>query len=228
MTNHSSLPRKLSSGIYGRLEFDFACNRGHGFGEAYLHGVLVELLASNIDSRAENLLPSHALPAIQRSEAGAGRKREVDFAVTSRGDDPVLRTCIEAKWAGSSHATESNVLIDLARLALISQANPDALCVFVLAGGKSAVQKLLNKGILALNDWRRPVRLLRYPYDGRPNNYYLNNITGGQSALPRSMRRKVSSSLPRFPDLVRTYLYKPAHDNPPDWSVQVWRVSTRH
>ena len=85
MANHNSLPRKLSSGIYDRLEFDFACNRGHGFGEAYLHGLLVELLMSNVNPREEHiLLPSFAVPALQREAVGPGRKREVDFETPRR------------------------------------------------------------------------------------------------------------------------------------------------
>lgn len=227
MANHSSLPRKLSSGIYGRMEFDFACNRGHGFGEAYLHGLLVELLTSNVNPREENILSSFAVPAIQRTETGRGRKREVDFVVAPRSDTTSILTCVEAKWAGSSHASEVNVLTDLARLALVHREHPDALCLFVLAGGKTSVRKLLGKGILAPNDWKKPARLLRYPYDGRPNSFYLNNVQGGQSALPAALRTKIVPVLPQIPDLIRSYLYKPAHDDPPDWSVHVWRVSTR-
>jgi hypothetical protein len=174
----------LSSGIYGRLEFDFACNRGHGFGEAYLHGVLIDILAGNVNPRDEHILPSHALSILQKAGTPRGRKREVDFVVASRSDEGDVRTCIEAKWAGSSHASVENILNDLARLALVSEEHPSALCLFVLAGGKSAVHKVLNKGILAPHGAKKPKRLLRSPYDGRPNSYYLNSVHGGQSSLP--------------------------------------------
>lgn len=119
----------------------------------------------------------------------------------------------------------SCILNDLARLALVSEEHPNALCLFVLAGGKSAVHKVLNKGILSPHGAKKPKRLLRSPYDGRPNSYYLNNVHGGQSSLPSQLRAELGDKLPRIPDLVRTYLYKPPHTDPPDWSVQVWRVS---
>lgn len=133
MTKSASLARRLSDGLYGRIEFDFSCNRGHGFGEAHLHGVIMEILASNVDPRLRTIQPSFPVEAIQRpqgaGEGKGGRKREVDFAVLTRAqvpNAPVMEHCIEAKWAGSSHANPDNVLIDLTRLALISQEHPES------------------------------------------------------------------------------------------------------
>jgi hypothetical protein len=84
----------------------------------------MEILASNVDPRAEDIVPSFAVPAIQRTSGGPGRKREVDFVVVSRAEHHRILLCIEAKWAGSSHASEENILIDVARMALVSRENP--------------------------------------------------------------------------------------------------------
>jgi len=219
------MARKFGSGIYGRLEFDFACNRGHGFGEAYLHGVLIELLASNVNPRSENILPSHAVSVLQREPGGPGRKREVDFAVAARDDDQELLLCVEAKWAGSSHANAENVLYDVARLALVHQTHPTVSCLFVLAGGKDAVKKLLNSGVLAPHGrGRRGHQLLRYPHSPHPRRYNLTNGSGHTTALPTNLQTKLAKKVPTVPTRATSFLYKPTHDDPPDWRVYVWRI----
>lgn len=97
--------RKLAEGITARLEFDFVCERGHSFGEYYLHGVMNEIISANIDPAASVPHASYAHPALARAgKPSPGRKREVDFFVQPRvSGGPTA--CVEAKWAGSSHCT---------------------------------------------------------------------------------------------------------------------------
>jgi hypothetical protein len=225
VTYTKKLSRKLSAGIYGRLEFDFACNRGHGFSEAYLYGVMMEILASNLDPSVAVIHPSHPAPEIQRLGGGSGRKREVDFVVVDRQEPNDLRLCIEAKWAASSHTTPDNILADVTRLALMSAANPDALCLFVLAGVRADVTRQLAKGVLAPHgDEDDPKRLLRYPELGGPSVYRLVSTRRRPSVLPATTYRKLAKRVPTIPDRVRTSRYKPSHEDPPDWSVEIWRV----
>ncbi|WP_157519888.1 hypothetical protein [Nocardioides dokdonensis] len=222
------MARKFVSGINGKLDFDFACNRGHGFGEAHLHGLLIEIIASNINPRTHNILPSYPAPEIQRADAGAGRKREIDFAVVTRSDEPRPLLCVEAKWAGSSHARAENVLYDVARLALISQENPETECLFVLAGGKSAVAKLFETGVLAVHgSGASGRRLIRHPQRPGESTYYLRSGPGYTTTLPHAMQVKLAGKLPVVPARVRSKLYRPPHSGAPDWAVYVWRIAGR-
>lgn len=209
-----SIPQKLAAGIYGRLEFDYACNRAHAFSEYHLHGVINEILASNIDPAQTQIRAGFAAPALQTT--GPGRKREVDFALIARAPNTATHF-IEAKWAGSSHCTEKNVLLDVSRLALLSAANPASLCLFVLAGGKTNVEKLLSSGILAPHG-RSGARLLAFPYTGARRTYRVG------SRLMFANRRHLEERLPRLPQGVTTLLFKPSHDVTPDWKSFVWRV----
>lgn len=237
MTRSASVARRLSDGLYGRIEFDFACNRGHGFGEAHLHGAIMEILASNVDPKTTSIQPSYPVDVIQRphgagigSRGGnAGRKREVDFAVLTRVESPetpVLAHCIEAKWAGSSHAKPDNVLIDLTRLALISQEHPEATCLFLLAGGKSSVANLLERRLPKLSK-RVGATPLQHAYlpNGNPHLFNLRNARGRDGALDAKRSELLAAKFQRVPVQLRTTMYKPAHDTPPNWRVHVWRVS---
>lgn len=211
----SSIPQKLAAGIYGRLEFDYACNRAHGFSESHMHGVMNEILASNVDPTITQIKAGFPPAALQTP--GLGRKREVDFALISRATSTPTHY-MEAKWAGSSHCDEKNVLLDVSRLALLNQADPESLCLFVLAGGKSNVERLLNTGALAPHG-KAPSRVLAFPYSGARKSYRLG------SRLTFANRRYLEDRLPRIPQGVLSLLYKPSHDETPDWKCYVWRVT---
>lgn len=215
----SALGRKIASGLYGRLEFDFACERGHAFSEYYVHGVVNELVAARVDPAKEIIHAGYALPAIQ-SGPGRGRPRELDFAVTSRASGGV-KACIEVKWAESSHADEERVARDICRLALAKRAHPGADCLFVLAGGKTKVRKLLDTGVLAqttLPSGAVRSGLLSYPYSSTARSFRTD------SRLPAQLRQKLMEGVPKIPQSIPTYLCKPSHADTPDWMVLVWRV----
>lgn len=225
MASTIDLGQRLTSGIYGRLEYDFACNRGHAFSEAHLHGAIMDILAANVLARTHDIRPGFAIPELQdKTGKKAGRNREVDFAILDR-ESKQSTVCIEAKWSGSSHASEENILIDLARLATINYESPSTVCLFIFAGGKSAIEKRLSKGLFSPHGSRhKPKRLLRYPYDGKNNNYPLSDGIGESSVLSKSRFLKISRRLPSVAPRIRSHLYKPSHLSPPNWSVQVWRV----
>ncbi|WP_147441700.1 hypothetical protein [Mycetocola lacteus] len=210
-----NLGRKLADGLYGKLEFDFSCNRGHAFGEHYLHGVLNEILASHIAPNETSLEPSFAAPALQKPNS-PGRKRELDFALVDREDNSSF-VHIEAKWAGSSHCKPNTILNDLGRLVVMKNSNPGSTNLFVLAGGKDRVDHLLNSGLLAPQGAKRQ-RLLAYPFDSRVRTFNFDRN------LRPTVKAELSSRLPFLPSGVHSTLYKPSHDNVPNWRVLVWRV----
>ncbi|WP_256838938.1 hypothetical protein [Ornithinimicrobium faecis] len=233
MLQPALLARRLSDGLYGKLEYDFACQRGHGFGEAYVHGALIDLLASNLDSSAYSIESGYAVAELQPDkpdDAKSGRKREVDFAVISRADstdNSKVQLCLEVKWAGSSHATPINVLRDLVRLQLVVDANPRAVALFVLAGPKRDVPKLLGHPLFTACDARRRShRILSYPPTGTTQNNYRLSVTGPCMSrhLAHSTYTPLLETFPRLPASVRTSTYRPSHAAPPNWEVQVLRV----
>ncbi|GAB3305754.1 hypothetical protein [Pseudoclavibacter terrae] len=218
-----TLPRKLCAGCYGGLELGFACGRGHSFDEAWLHGLIAEIVGSNRDTRTTDLRKGFAVDALQKLGRGKGRKREVDFALIESATGAMTH-CIEAKWAGSGHCTPKTILRDIARLAVISAAHPASLCLFVLAGGKSAVGDLFQKAPLA-SPANRKHGLLHYPYDGGRSMFPLRVDGNNGSSLTMAQRKELVEYLPTLPRAVQTTLYAPSHVSTPNWQVHVWRVA---
>jgi len=76
-----------------------------------------------------------------------GTARCVDFALIpdvnvalKKGADIL----VEAKWANSSHCSPVNVFKDILRLALMKEADPSAICIFLLAGGSKRMAAALS------------------------------------------------------------------------------------
>lgn len=235
MANSGVLARRLTDGLYGRLAFDYACERGHFFSEVYLHGVIMEILASNVDPSSMNVQPSYAVDPIQKwivhddgtkTRAPGTGTREVDFAILDRvpvTEKAVLHYCLEVKWAGSSHAKPVNVLKDLTRLALVSQANPDADCLFLLAGNRLKVEKLVNDDLADISK-RAGKSPLRLKYGSDPRTYNMRNAASRDGWLDMKHLGILQETFTSVPDQLETFMYKPTHDAPTRWSVRVWRV----
>lgn len=159
MAHAKNLGKKIVDGTYGRLEFDFATHRGKSFNEHHLHGVLNEVLTSNVDLQGASVEPNYAAPALQRSETKSGDKKKLDFAVIEQLDEDwrelaVVRSnnilcAIEAKWAKSAYCTDTSILNDLCRLSLVATANPGSICYFVLAGPKRDLIRLFRSPLLS-------------------------------------------------------------------------------
>lgn len=216
------LGRKLTDGLTARLEFDYACNRGHSFGEYYLHGAVNEIVSANIDPSAMRVHAGYAHPAIARETAGRGRQRELDFYIESRADSLPL-ACAEVKWADSSHASARNTLRDLLRLALVKQSEPSSECLFILAGGNTAVDSLLSEPPLAAqNESER--RILERPRPNRiPRERAFPLIFEGD---PVEAIKDNIEGLARLPETIYTTLVTPAGVETKRWQALVWRVST--
>lgn len=218
--------RKLAEGITARLEFDFVCERGHSFGEYYLHGVMNEIISANIDPGVDVPHASYAHPALARAGAPApGRKREVDFFIQPRVNGGPT-ACIEAKWAGSSHCTWEKVLLDLCRLTLVKNADPATECYFVLAGlsrdVNAVVAVLMRKMPLMKKPRRGMIRILQVPADNqhsRQRSYPLRDWAN-RSVIPKA----VQAALPTSPVKIRSTLLMAPGMNTPRIQTIVWRI----
>ncbi|MBW3083942.1 hypothetical protein KEM60_00124 [Austwickia sp. TVS 96-490-7B] len=212
--------QRLSDGLASHLEFDYICNRGHSFGEYHVHGAVNEILSANIDPGRYRIHAGYAHPAIKRMEEGSGRQKEIDFYIEERtGKEALL--CVEVKWAGSSHASSRNCSLDVLRLAAIKAASPSDECLFVLAGGKTAVANVLRKSPLASSEGHDP-RLLDFPRAAKVSKRRIYPTR--KNGKPVSFIAAQIDKVPSVPDLIYTTLISPASLSPNRFQVLMWRV----
>lgn len=232
---HWKLSRKIIAGVQGKLDFDFACQRGHGFTEKYLHSVVHEIAVANSDHRREVVKNDFAIDVIQTTEAGSGpgAPRTVDVAIVPRdkqteAQENAQRTevsvAIEVKWAKSSYCSAKTIFEDLYRLQLIKQAHPEASCIFVLAGPVRNIEKL---GITAN---------VSIPNVGPGRSF--GSIVYGDQTILRTRPRPYSFSIANdadeetcleyasLSDISTCYLTQSLH-RAADWTVMAWEVFDR-
>jgi hypothetical protein len=210
---------RLRDGITARLEYDFACERGSSFGEYHLHGVINEIISAIIDPGLFKQYGGYAHPAINETPKRPGRPREVDFYVEHR-DTKEARTCLEAKWAGSSHCTWEKILLDLYRLALVKEHSPTAECLFVLAGSRTNMDVMMKSMPVVWQggNTQRKMRALQKPENrGHASLRYYNPVPW---AVPTSFRR----SLPRIPPAFRSNLAHNTKVKDSRWMTVVWSI----
>ncbi|MEN5155474.1 hypothetical protein [Stenotrophomonas muris] len=144
--------RRFAEALGSWMHFEACCFRAGLFSESSFKAAIGSVASSlHGDHKAARVHADYPLPAIQRvpvvgEKSGGGRKKNVDFALIY--DDkrmPVSepQVLIEAKWAGSSHCTVSNLMADFVRLSLMKRAHPDAVCLFVLAGHVTNIDAVL-------------------------------------------------------------------------------------
>lgn len=201
------------------MEFDFACERGHSFGEYHLHGVINEIISAIIDPGLFKLHGGHPHPALNPlATPKPGRPREIDFFIDHR-DTSAPRTCLEAKWAGSSHCTWNRVLLDLCRLTLVKQHSPSAECLFVLAGTTNQVNALVRSMPLVRQAGSGLMRhALQIPED--------NTVSRQRVFEPMkwTVPKLVQDGLPTVPQKIRSTLIQDSDTNTSKWKTIVWRI----
>ncbi|WCK77906.1 hypothetical protein [Agrobacterium fabrum] len=174
-----------------------------------MHGVVNEILCSNLDPTCHRVRSGFAHPDLQTPGA-SGRRREVDFAVELLGNEMVA-FCAEVKWAGSSHCSQENVLLDLCRLQLIKNVNPKTDCVFVLAGSSGQIDKLFSSGILEqgtnclLHRSRTGAGISQRGATRRTKRFRLEGNCDHASNLAE-MLPNVSAKIPKLPDSIFSHL----------------------
>lgn len=142
------IARRLSEAIGSWLHLEFCCYRAGLFSEdslkAAVGGVLSSFPIVTKGARVHANFPHESLNPIRKS----GRKREVDFALILAGSGlpkKEAQIAAETKWAGSSHCTPENIFQDFLRLAAIKRDDPNATCIFILAGNEKDVNAALQR-----------------------------------------------------------------------------------
>lgn len=231
----NSLASRISTGTYGRIAYDFACQRGRAFKESHLHSTLSEILSSQFDPQSYVTFTDDHVEAIQRGghKNKRGSKRKVDI-VTRKWDANLLRherldsqiaVCIEAKWSDSTHASGESILMDLVRLAVVKRKRPEIQCFFVLAGPKDPMPKLISSQTLRASGpssgW-----LLPLPSDPSPvSSIYTLRDDGAKKSSPSAkVMKNIEKKFPQYPDKVQTKLHTPRTEHDSRWRVYVWEV----
>lgn len=228
LPRRSNLARRINEGLRGKLEFEYACNRGHIFSEIYMHSALMEIVASNINHNTNILLPGFA-PDELNDQHTSGRRREIDFAGFRRTSGPEnngeMIFAAEAKWADSNHATFENIYKDICRLAIVSEKNPTATCLFILAGSTTQVEKLLpknehytSKSILLGGTHERTIYVTGPKYPKK-----------GQSLVNKDYRPALEKELPYLPESFSICPFKTGTlEDGPKWQVRTWGIRRFH
>lgn len=146
--------RRFAEALGSWLHYETCCFRAGLFSEnsfkSAIGSVASSLQAQHRGARVHADYPLNSIQRIPDSErkSGGGRKRSVDFALIyddQRQPASEPEILIEAKWAGSSHCTVTNVMTDFIRLCLMKREHADATCLLVLAGLATDVDKVLSR-----------------------------------------------------------------------------------
>lgn len=146
--------RRFAEALGSWMHFETCCFRAGLFSESSFKSAIGSVASSlHGDHKAARVHADYPLAALQRvpdaeRKIGGGRKRSVDFAlIYDDGRQPASnpQVLIEAKWAGSSHCSVTNLVADFIRLCLMKRAHPEATCLLVLAGHSKDVNKVLSR-----------------------------------------------------------------------------------
>ena len=146
--------RRFAEALGSWMHFEACCFRAGLFSESSVKSAIGSVASSlHADHKAARVHADYPLAAIQpvpdaKHTGSRGRKRSVDFAlIYDDGRQPVSEpeVLIEAKWAGSSHCTVTNIVADFIRLCLMKRAHPGATCLLVLAGHSRDIDTVLSR-----------------------------------------------------------------------------------
>ncbi|WP_192459081.1 hypothetical protein [Musicola keenii] len=148
-----NVARRLSEAIGSWLHMEFCCYRAGLLSESSLKTAVGQVLSSFpklVKGSRVYADFAHDVLNPQRNDGSRdnrGRKRELDFALVLSGDGVSkgnAQIVIETKWSQSSHCTPDNIFKDFLRLASVKMAEPDTICVFILAGTHKEIKDILK------------------------------------------------------------------------------------
>lgn len=142
-----TIGRRVAEAVGSWLHLEFCCYRAGLLSEGSLKAAVGQVLSSfPISTKGTRLyadFPHEALNPVKR----AGRKKEVDFALILAGKGLPKKNAevlVEAKWSNSSHCTSENVFTDFLRLAALKRTDPNAKCLFLLAGHSTSFEAITS------------------------------------------------------------------------------------
>lgn len=144
-----TIGRRLAEAVGSWLHMEFCCYRAGLLSEGALKAAVGQVLSSfPISSKGTRVYADFAHDGLNPVKR-PGRKKEVDFALILAGKGLPKKNAevlVEAKWTNSTHCTPENIFIDFLRLAALKRVDPDAKCIFLLAGHTSSFNAI-TKGM---------------------------------------------------------------------------------
>ena len=141
------IARRLSEAVGSWMHLEFCCFRSGLMSEAALKGAVGQVLSSVPSSVEGSRVHAELHHDALRAYSG-GRKRSLDFALAvlpDSGPCTNVEVAVETKWAGSSHCHTEAIAEDIIRLALVKRANPNARCIFLVAGRSADLRTILSR-----------------------------------------------------------------------------------
>ena len=224
--------KRLADGVSAKLEFDYVCELGPSFDESYLHKTIGQITNAITSPQDFRIFSGYAHDALAKSEGEkSGRPREVDFYIHAYPSE-LTPTCIEAKWADSSHCTWDKILLDICRLALVRQHSPTTECLFILSGPTSKVNaaiKSIEENMPLRKKRGQRIGILEAPSErfAVPRHYRLKDW-GGRFAGPDHLQKalpKKKNGRPNVPVKIQTALVRSSGTRTGKWQTVVWRIS---
>lgn len=132
-----TIGRRLAEAVGSWLHLEFCCFRAGLLSEGALKAAVGQVLSSFPILVPGVRVYSDFAHAGLNPTRRRGRKKEVDFALILAGNElpkTGAEVLVEAKWTNSSHCTSESVFIDFLRLAALKRSDPNAKCLFLLAG----------------------------------------------------------------------------------------------
>lgn len=226
----------LAQALPAKLTFDQACMRLGMFNELYIHGVMNEIIVSNLDTSDFWIRPSYAHPELKdryAAKKNRGRSRELDFFVTPAVGRHGDSLAIEVKWTTSQYCTWRSIVTDLYRLKTIASAAPGTDCQFVLCGPRQEVVNLL--GQIAVESQKRAIGekyqtpLVLRSTGSKSGHSFLKPVdVNGRLLGGDSVRNKLplgSNGRRRIPVGISAQLLGEATVGVKEWTAAVWRIN---
>lgn len=141
------IARRISEAVGSWMHLEFCCFRSGLMSEAALKGAVGQVLSSVPSLVQGSRVHAELHHGAFRAHSG-GRKRSLDFALAvlpDSGPCTDVEIAVETKWAGSSHCHTKAIAEDFIRLTLVKRANPNARCIFLLAGRSADLLATLSR-----------------------------------------------------------------------------------
>lgn len=142
-----TLGRRIAEAVGSWLHLEFCCYRAGLLSENSLKAAVGQVLSSfPISVNGTRVYADFAHDALNPTRR-PGRKKEVDFALILAGKGLPKKNAevlVEAKWSNSSHCSPEAVFSDFLRLAALKRADPNAKCLFLLAGHTKSFKKITS------------------------------------------------------------------------------------
>lgn len=195
-----NIARRLSEAVGSWLHFEFCCYRAGLLSESSLKSAVGNVLSTfPIHTQGARVYADYAHSALNPSSK-TGRNLSVDFALALSTDGLPkngAEVLVEVKWANSSHTKPENIARDFLRLATLKAAEPDAKCIFLLAGQSETLKRTLEKAPFLFEGNSKSGISIDH---GNEHRFKLSSIANGNRAFFYEAAKKLIEARCKIPE----------------------------